>query len=140
MLRPENATQYAYGVTPSKHYESLGRLYLVAVSSVRAPPSAGRAFGDPTLRWLPVPQDFGQCVFYAVLVLASEELRVYSVEDDNAHECGTEKFHLSLPICGEKIDQRTPEYRRTVSNSFRDVAKGPKASEGDMEPKDVPRL
>jgi hypothetical protein len=39
-------------------------------------------------------------VLYAVLVLASEELRVNSVEDGNAHECGTEKSHLSLPIHG----------------------------------------
>jgi EcsC protein family len=45
-----------------------------------------------------VPQNIGQCVINAVLVLASEELRVNSVEDGNAHECGTEKYHLSLPL------------------------------------------
>jgi len=49
-----------------------------------------------------VPQDIGQCVFYTVRVLASEELRVYSVEDGNAHNCGAEKSHLSLPIRGRK--------------------------------------
>jgi hypothetical protein len=49
-----------------------------------------------------VAQDIGQCVLYAVFVMASEELRVNSVEDGNAYQCGAEKSHLSLPIRGRK--------------------------------------
>jgi hypothetical protein len=52
-----------------------------------------------------MPQDIGQRVLYAVLVLASEELRVDSVEDGNTHECGAEKSHLSLPVRGRKSNR-----------------------------------
>src|SRR5580693_4981187 len=57
---------------------------------------------------------------------------INSVEDGNAHEHGAKKSHLSLPVRGRKIDQRTSEYRRTVSNSFRDTGKkeAPKPLEG----------
>jgi hypothetical protein len=79
-------------------------------------------------------------VLYAAFVSAIIEMRVDSVEDGNAHECGAEKSHLSLPVRGEKSDQRTPEYRRTVSNSFRDAEKKrPRNLEGRAGPKDYGR-
>jgi hypothetical protein len=39
------------------------------------------------------------------------------------HTSAAPKNLIFPPIPRENIDQRTPEYRRTVSNSFRDAAK-----------------
>lgn len=41
-------------------------------------------------------------MLYADFVSAIIEMRVYSVEDGHAHECGAEKSQLSLPVRGRK--------------------------------------
>jgi hypothetical protein len=109
VLRPANAIPHACGIRPSEHYERLGRFNLAALSSVRTPPSAGE---HTTLRWLPVPQDLGQCVLYAVLVLASKELRVNSVAV-GAGDCPpqavppTPPLHKSATVAGMNEGMRS---------------------------------